>query len=91
MLLELNYASGGAFTTAQIDINGDGAFTSADKYNGKYAVGIGLSSSYATAPNILGPNQNNQMLILITQSNGTQSSIINPNNAPKKVGWWEIQ
>lgn len=91
MLLELNYATGGSFTSAQIDINGDGKFTTADQYNGNYAVGIGLSSSYATAPNILGPNANNQIVILITQSNGTQSTILNPNTAPKKVGWWEIQ
>ncbi|RUR06996.1 hypothetical protein [Legionella sp. km772] len=91
MLLELNYGTGGTFTTAQIDINGDGGFTTADQYNGKYAVGIGLSSSYATAPNVLGPNQNDKMVILITQSNGTQSTILNPNTAPRKVGWWEIQ
>lgn len=83
--------NGGAFEQAQIDINGDGAFTTGDLYLGKYAVGIKLSDSYATAPNILGPNKNNNMVILITQSNGTQSTVINPNNTPRKVGWWEIQ
>jgi type IV pilus assembly protein PilY1 len=91
MLLELNYMNGGAFTTAQIDINGDGAFNSSDQYSGLYVVGIGLSDSYATAPNVLGPNQNDNMVILITQSNGTQSTILSPNNSPTEVGWWEIQ
>jgi type IV pilus assembly protein PilY1 len=91
MLLELNYATGGASSGAQIDINGDGLFTTADKYNGQYAVGVSLSNSYATSPNILGPNINNNMVILVTQSNGKQSTVMTPNNAPRKVGWWEIQ
>lgn len=91
MLLELNYMNGGAFIRPQIDINGDGAFNSSDQYNGLYVVGIGLSDSYATAPNILGPNQNDNLVILITQSDGTQSTILSPNNSPTEVGWWEIQ
>ena len=91
MLLELNYQNGGAFNNPQLDINGDGAFTVADQYNGKYVVGLGLSSSYATMPVIIGPNQKSNLVILITQSNGSQSAIMNPNTAPKKVGWWEIQ
>jgi type IV pilus assembly protein PilY1 len=104
MLLELNYMNGGAFTSAQIDVNGDGAFNSADQYNGKYIVGISLANSYATAPVILGPNRNNNIVILITQSTastgssggsntvvGNQSTILNPNTAPRKTGWWEIR
>lgn len=91
MLLELNYLNGGSFLRAQIDINGDGGFDSSDQYNGSYAVGISLSNSYANSPTILGPNSNNHMVILITQSNGTQTSIINPNNNPRKVGWWQLQ
>ncbi|KTD56419.1 pilus assembly protein [Legionella shakespearei] len=91
MLLELNYLNGGSFLRAQIDLNGDGAFDSGDQYNGSYPVGISLSNSYANSPTVLGPNSNNQMVILITQSNGTQTSIINPNNTPRKVGWWQLQ
>lgn len=91
MLLELNYANGGSFSTAQLDINGDGLFNSTDAYGGSYAVGITLSNSYATAPNVMGPNKNNRIVILVTQSNGTQSTTFNPNNNPRKVGWWEIQ
>jgi type IV pilus assembly protein PilY1 len=91
MLLELNYATGGAITTGLLDLNGDGLLNASDQYNGNYAAGISLSQSYATAPNILGPNKNNKMVILITQSNGTQSTVLNPNTAPRKVGWWEIQ
>lgn len=91
MLLELNYQSGGSFLKAILDVNGDGAFTDADKYGGNYAVGVSLSKSYGTAPNILFPTQGNNILILITQSNGAQSTILNPNNNPRKVGWWQIQ
>lgn len=91
MLLELNYMTGGAFLRAQIDLNGDGAFDTGDQYNGSYPVGISLSNSYANSPTVLGPNSNNHMVILITQSNGTQTSIINPNNTPRKVGWWQLQ
>ncbi|WP_338011237.1 pilus assembly protein [Legionella worsleiensis] len=91
MLMELNYLNGGSFLRAQIDINGDGGFDIQDQYNGAYAVGITLSNSYANSPTVLGPNQNNQMIILITQSNGVQTSIINPNNTPRKIGWWQIE
>lgn len=91
MLLELNYATGGSFITAHIDINRDGHFNNSDRYNNNFVVGIGLSTSYATTPNILGPNQQGNLVLLITQSNGTQTTIINPNTTPNKVGWWEIQ
>ena len=91
MLLETNYSNGGTFTSPQLDLNADGALTSTDVYNAKYAVGRGLSSSYASSPNVLGTNANGKMVILITQSNGSQSTVINNNNTPRKVGWWEIQ
>jgi type IV pilus assembly protein PilY1 len=91
MLLELNFASGGASNQAVIDLNGDAKFTTADKYNGAYPVGIGLSNSYANAPTVLGPNKSNNIVLLITQSIGAQTSIFNPNNNPKRVGWWQIQ
>ncbi|KTD45148.1 pilus assembly protein [Legionella quateirensis] len=91
MLLELNYLTGGSFLRAQIDINGDGGFTAQDQYNGSYPVGITLSDSYANSPTVLGPNKDNHIVILITQSNGVQTSIINPNNTPRKIGWWQLQ
>ncbi|MDI1353223.1 MAG: PilC/PilY family type IV pilus protein, partial [bacterium] len=91
LLLELNYATGGAFTTPVLDLNGDGKFTTADQYNGTYAVGVSISNNYSTAPIILGPNKNGNLVILITQSNGFQTAVINPNSTPRKTGWWEIQ
>ncbi len=91
MLLELNYLTGGSFLRAQIDTNGDGGFDIQDQYNGAYPVGISLSSSYANSPTVLGPNKDNNMVILITQSNGVQTSIINPNTTPRKIGWWQLQ
>jgi len=90
-LLELNYRSGGSFLQAQLDVEGNGDLNNQKQYNGGYAVGMGLSNSYANAPTYLGTNKNNQSVLLITQSNGTQSAVINPNNNPRKIGWWQLQ
>lgn len=91
MLLELNYLTGGAFFYPQLDINASGSITTSDNYNGAYPVGIGLPAGYASAPTILGPTQSNTMSKLITSSGGQQSSIINPNNSPRTMSWWEFQ
>lgn len=91
MLLELNYLTGGSFLRAQIDVNGDGGFDISDQYNGAYPVGIDLSNSFANSPTVLGPNQDGNIVILITQSNGAQATILNPNVNPRKVGWWQIE
>lgn len=90
MLLELNFLTGGALIRPLLDISGDGNFTTADKYNGGYAVGVGLGSSYANAPTLIGPNKDNNMVLLITKSDGTQTTVYNPNIVPRKIGWWEI-
>ncbi len=91
MLLELNYATGGAFSKAQLDVAGNGNLNSQPKFNGSYAVGMSLSNSYANAPTFVGVNKNGNAVINTTLSNGTQSSVINPNNAPRKIGWWQLQ
>lgn len=91
MLLELNFLNGGAFQYARFDLNGDSAFNDSDKYSGAYAVGIGLSNSYANSPTILGPDKNNNLVILITQSDRTQKTIIAPNLVRRKSGWWQIK
>lgn len=90
-LLELNYQTGGSFLQPQLDIAGNGTLNNQRLYNGGYAVGIQLSNSYANAPTVLGANKNNNKVILITQSNGQQSPVINPNNSPRKIGWWQLQ
>ncbi|KTD71405.1 pilus assembly protein [Legionella tucsonensis] len=91
MLLQLNFLNGGAFQYARFDLNGDGAFNTSDQYNGVYPVGIGLSNSYANSPTILGPDKNNNLVILITQSDRTQKAIIAPNLVRRKTGWWQIK
>ncbi|QLZ67512.1 pilus assembly protein PilY [Legionella sp. PC1000] len=91
MLLELNFLNGGAFQYARFDLNGDSAFNASDQYNGVYAVGVGLSNSYANSPTILGPDKNNNLVILITLSDRTQKTIIAPNLVRRKTGWWQIQ
>ncbi len=91
MLLELNYQTGGAFYRPQLDINGDGLINEADKYNGAYAVGVGLLPGYASTPTILGPDRNNNMIKLFTHASGQNNAVINPNNNPKMSSWWQIQ
>lgn len=90
MLLELNFLTGGAFQTHRIGgVNADGTFS--NEYSYANLVGIELSSSFANAPTLIGPNQGNNIVLLITQANGSQSAILNPNNTPRKVGWWQLQ
>jgi type IV pilus assembly protein PilY1 len=91
MLLELNYLTGGAFYRPQLDINNSGIITNADQYNGVYVSGIGLTSGFANSPAIIGPNANNNMNKIVTQSNGSQTMILNPNNSPRITGWWQVQ
>lgn len=90
MLLELNFLTGGAFQTQQMGgLNPNGTIN--DEYSYTHLVGIQLSNSFANAATLIGPNQGNNIVLLITQSNGTQSTILNPNNIPRKVGWWQLQ
>ncbi len=91
MLLELNYATGGAFPKAHLDIAGNGNLNNQPKINGSNPVGMSLSNSYANAPTFVGVNKNGNAVINTTLSNGTQSSVINPNNAARKIGWWQLQ
>ncbi|MFI4918517.1 MAG: pilus assembly protein [Legionellales bacterium] len=91
MLLELNFLTGGAFPTPQFDFLSQGSINTNDNYNGAYPVGMGLLNSFANAATLIGRNQNNNMVLLITQSNGSQSAVINPNNASRKLGWWQLQ
>jgi type IV pilus assembly protein PilY1 len=91
MLLEINYQTGGSFNFALFDLSGDGGFDSDDQYNNAYPVGIDLSNHYANSPTVLGPNESGHIVILITQSDGAQTTVINPNTTPRKVGWWQIE
>lgn len=91
MLLELNFSTGGAFSQPYLDINGTGVLNQSNSYNGSYAVGVSIGNSYANAPTVLGLNQNNNIILLITQADGTQTAYINPNTMPRKIGWWQIQ
>lgn len=91
MLLELNYLTGGAFTTAQLDINNSGTITSADNYNGSYPVGVSLLSGLVSSPVILGPDVNGNLVKLFTHASGQLLTVINPNNSPGITSWWQIQ
>lgn len=91
MLLELNFATGGAFLRPIFDVNGDGGFTNSDQYNGVNPVGIGLKPGYATAPTLFGGIGNGNNGILTNHPDGQTSFILNPNLSPRKIGWWQLQ
>lgn len=89
MLLELNFSTGGAFQNQRMGgVNADGSLNNAYLYPN--LVAIQLSNSFANAATLIGPNQGNNIVLLITQSDGTQSAILNPNDMPRKVGWWQL-
>ena len=90
MLLELNYANGGAPSHPILDVNGDGAFTSADQYGGGNPVGIAIGQGYASAPTILYP-PNGPVHKNITLSSGAQKSVINKSGQKNVTSWWQIQ
>jgi type IV pilus assembly protein PilY1 len=98
--LELNYATGGTFSSPQLDVNGSGTITAADTINGSNPVGINLGNHYGSAPVLLGvpkpggPNPGPGLKIFkktITLSNGTQTIINELLNAPPRSSWWQIQ
>jgi type IV pilus assembly protein PilY1 len=99
MLLELNYATGGAPKTPLLDINGDGAITTNDTYLGTNPVGIGLgglTGSYASSPTIVVPpcvagSANCTIKKVITLSNGSQQVVNNPNGGSRTTAWTQLQ
>ena len=91
LFLDINYRTGGAFLTRQLDINGDFIINGNDQYNGQNPVGVVLIPGYASAPTPVGVNKNNNMVQLITMSGGQQISVINVNNNVRQTGWWQIQ
>ncbi len=93
MLLELNYATGGALARPQLDINASLTLDAQDTYGATNPVGVGLGTrgGYASSPTFLGPNAANQMVKNITLSSGVQQSVLNPNNGSRTTAWWQIQ
>ena len=93
MLLELDFATGGAFARPVLDIDASQVIDSADRYGGTNPVGIGLGTSggYASSPTLLGPTLMNQMVKNITLSSGEQQSVLNPNNSSSRAAWWQLQ
>ena len=91
MLLDINYKTGGAFPTPQLDINASGTIDTSDQYLSLNPVGVGLIGGYASAPVNVGVNSSNYATQLITMSTGQQISIINPNNASRQTAWWQLQ
>jgi type IV pilus assembly protein PilY1 len=93
--LELNYATGGTFSSPQLDINNSGTVNNTDMYNGAAPIGLVLGPGYASEPVILGhtpgPGPGNPYKKSITLSNGTQKVPTEQNNTPPRSSWWQIQ
>jgi type IV pilus assembly protein PilY1 len=88
MLLELNYATGGALPYPILDSNGDGVINSADPY----AAGLTIGPGYASSPTILNPStRKGDIRKQITLSGGTGVSIKNKNSAGLSTSWWQVQ
>lgn len=89
MLLELNFKTGGSFPNPQITgVSASGNPDNQYYYSG--VVGIQLANTFANAATVVS-NQSNYVVLLITQANGSQSTILNPNSTRRKTGWWQLQ
>ena len=89
MLLAINYKTGGALSSPQIDINADRTVNSSDKHNGKNPVGVGLAPDYVSNANML-QSGNNLIVQMITQT-GQELGVINISNSPRQSSWWQIK
>ncbi|MEB0135126.1 PilC/PilY family type IV pilus protein [Actimicrobium sp. CCC2.4] len=91
-LLEVNFQTGGAFEQPQLDINGDKVIDARDTINGTFPVGVVLGSGYGSSATLLqttgAPGKIGK---LITKSGGQQVTIIDPNNTPRRLTWWQLQ
>jgi type IV pilus assembly protein PilY1 len=90
MLLELNYATGGAFTYPILDSNGNGVINIGDPV----AAGVSIGPGYASSPTILNPSGSGSGSYIrkqITLSGGQQQSIKNTTSAGRTTSWWQIQ
>ncbi|MDP9084392.1 MAG: PilC/PilY family type IV pilus protein [Pseudomonadota bacterium] len=91
-LYVINYATGGAFTSPQFDLNGDHAITSSDSVGGANPVGLSLGNVFAAAPTIRSANLGTIGAVkLITKSNNTIQSIGEKGSSKSRTAWWEIR
>jgi type IV pilus assembly protein PilY1 len=100
----LNFATGGAFTTPQFDVNGDGKINTSDTVvpaSGGPAVapvGMSLGNVFASAPTIRsGSFANGTGIALITEStvgvagNPTIQPVILKGSSKSRTAWWEVR
>ncbi|WP_083251498.1 pilus assembly protein [Acidihalobacter yilgarnensis] len=66
-LIAVNYATGSAFSSPMLDLNGDGLINSADQVNGQNPVGVSEGNVYSSAP-VVTPT-GTQSVKLISKSN----------------------
>lgn len=91
-LLEVNFKTGGAFEQPQLDINGDKVIDARDTVNGTFPVGVALGTGYGSAATLLKTTGSpGKIGKLITKSGGQQVTIIDPNNTPRRLTWWQLQ
>jgi len=97
-LMVLNYSTGGAFPTPQLDINGDGLLNGSDQVAGQNPVGLSLGNVFASAPDILSANLGSIQAVKLTtistpngQSNGNIVSLGEAGGTPAKLTWTQLQ
>ena len=91
-LLVLNFATGGAFNSAQFDVNGDHNIDAGDTVAGANPVGLSLGGVYASAPTIRSANFSTGSAVkLITESSGVIKSVVEKGSSKHRTAWWETR
>jgi type IV pilus assembly protein PilY1 len=98
--LELNYATGGIFSSPQLDVTGNGVINSADNYNGQAPVGFLLGGpgggygsrtviTHRPSAGCTGTNCNVGKQVKL--SNGSTSGVTEKSNSTPRNSWWQLQ
>ena len=91
-LMVINYATGGSFTSPQIDVTRDGSVNASDSVGGNNPVGLYLGNVYAaqgTIRTINGPTASD--CIEIGESNGTITCVKSRGTSQQRTSWWELR
>lgn len=91
ILMDINYVTGGAFSTPQLDINGDLSINAGDKVNNLNPVGLGIGPGYLSQPRFIYNKKTKQVDLETTLSTGKSGTTKLPDNSQSRLSWWEIK
>jgi type IV pilus assembly protein PilY1 len=98
--LDLNFATGGSFSTPQIDVNGSGTVNGADTVtvtnsNGTTSTtnpaGTQISGTSSASGTPLTAIKGGLAVYTTTLGGGAPKPIVGTNGAPARASWWQIQ